>query len=337
MNVLFRCDGSVEIGMGHVVRCMALAEYLKDNHDLNIHFAMRQSELGISKVKESYPVLESNEAIFDYEDWLSDCIHQTNAEILIMDMRDGLTREKLKRVKKRTGIKVVTIDDLEDKRLQADFAFYPPIPQLENVHWKGFNGKLYVGWEYVILRKEFYQSYSEPNNPTPNILVSMGGADEKDMTKYVISALDLIETQFTATIILGPGYQFQNDLVCRLDKIGFPYKIYSAPNDIADVMSRSDLAVISYGQTAYELAALQIPAIYLCLSEDHFISSQLFQKTGIGFSLGEFEGINDKKIVGAIQAYLNEIKDTKKNKKQNIIPFLPGKTHQIAEIIAMIK
>ncbi len=105
MNILFRCDGSVEIGMGHVVRCMALAEHLKDMRGCDIHFAMRKSELGINKVKELYPVIESNEETFNYEDWLYDCISQTQSEILIMDMRDGFTREQLKSLKKKVELK----------------------------------------------------------------------------------------------------------------------------------------------------------------------------------------------------------------------------------------
>ena len=144
---------------------------------------MRQSKLGINKVKKSYPVYQSDEKTFDYEEWLTDCINQTKANILIMDMRDVLTQKELKRIKKKTGIKVVTIDDPEDKRLEADIAFYPPIPQLEKMNWKGFNGELCIGWEYVVLRKEFLIPYQKPKNQIPNILVSMGGTDEKKYDK----------------------------------------------------------------------------------------------------------------------------------------------------------
>ena len=88
MNILFRCDGSVEVGMGHVVRCLALADHLKEIKDCSIHFAIRHSELGIKKVKETYPVIRSKEESFNYIKWLSDCIIRTNSDTLIMDMRD---------------------------------------------------------------------------------------------------------------------------------------------------------------------------------------------------------------------------------------------------------
>ena len=60
MNILFRCDGSIEIGMGHVVRCLALAGELSQNHNSNITFAMRASKLGIEKVNKIYPVLNGS-------------------------------------------------------------------------------------------------------------------------------------------------------------------------------------------------------------------------------------------------------------------------------------
>ena len=209
MNILFRCDGSVEVGMGHVVRCLALADHLKEIKDCSIHFAIRHSELGIKKVKETYPVIRSKEESFDYIKWLSDCIIRTNSNTLIMDIRDGLTREELKSIKKKTGIKVVTIDDPEDKRLEADLAFCPPVPQLEKLNWDGFGGELYVGWEYVLLRKEFLKQYPKPKNSIPNILVSMGATDGKNMTEFVINSLDRIIEKFKVRIIVGSGYPYQ--------------------------------------------------------------------------------------------------------------------------------
>jgi len=305
MNILFRCDASVEIGMGHMVRCLALADNLKEHHNCNIHFAMRRSELGINKVKETYPVLQANESDFSYKEWLTDCIERTNAIILILDMRDGLTREELKFVKKKTGIKVVTIDDPEDKRLAVDLAFYPPIPQLEKFNWDGFNGKLYVGWEYVLLRKEFLEKYQNPNNSIPHILVTMGGTDEKNMTEFVVNSLNQIERKFKAIIIVGSGYPHNEKLKKSLEKVHFEFELYQNPQNIAEIMSQAELAIISFGQTAYELAALNVPAFYFCLTKDHENSARLFIEKRIGKSLGIFP-LNKKHLIKKMKKYLFE-------------------------------
>ena len=256
MNILFRCDGSIKIGMGHVIRCLALADHLKENHGCKIHFAMRKSELGINRVKKSYPVIEANEQSFDYVDWFFDCISQTQSKILIMDMRDGLTKEQLKLIKNKTSIKVVTIDDPEDKRLEADIAFYPPVPQLKKINWDGFEGELYVDWEYVILRKEFNKSYPKEDNSISNILVSMGNTDEKNMTEFVINSLNQIDYKFKLIIIVGSGYPYLEQLKNSLEEVQFEFELYQNPKNIAEVMSYADFAVISFGQTAYELIAL---------------------------------------------------------------------------------
>ena len=306
MNILFRCDGSVKIGMGHVVRCLAWADHLKENHDCKIHFAMRKSELGINRVKKSYPVIEANEQSFDYVDWFFDCISQTQSKILIMDMRDGLTKEQLKLIKKKTGIKVVTIDDPEDKRLEADLAFYPPVPQLEKLNWDGFEGELYVGWEYVLLRKEFLKQYPKPKNSVPNILVSMGATDGKNMTEFVINSLDRIIEKFKVTIIVGSGYPYLKNLKKTLEEVHFEFELLQNPKDIAKIMSQSDFSIISFGQTAYELAALKVPTIFLCLSHDHNESSKLFINEEIGVSMGEYSKLSKQKFIKSVQYYLKE-------------------------------
>ena len=78
------------------------------------------------------------------------------------------------------------------------------------------------------------------------------------------------------------------------------------PPNIAAIMSETDFAIISFGQTAYELAALNIPALYLCLTNAHEDSAQLFVKEGIGKLLGIYSDVKHHEIVEAITHLLIE-------------------------------
>ena len=300
--------------MGHVVRCLALADELWENHGCTISFAMRTSELGMSKVREKYPVLTAPEAHFNYSDWLSDCIQKTDAQVLIMDVRDGLHRANLVQIKKQTGIKIVTIDDPEDKRLAADLAFYPPVPQVLKMNWADFRGELFTGWEWVILRPEFAawrkkndgisHAQSSYKSSPPNVLVTMGGSDPAGLTIKTLQSLNMLQMDFRAIIVLGPGFASRETLEELLCHIEFKYTIFEDVTDMVSVMVMADLAIASFGMTAYELAMMRVPAIYLCLTTDHAESALAFVDAGIAISLGVYDHLSTNAVAVEINNIL---------------------------------
>ena len=332
MNLLFRCDGSLEIGMGHVVRCLALADELKS--DCEITFAMRGSNLGIDTVRESYPVIttRTGSKIFVYQDWVIDCIRLVKADVLILDTRDDLRRRDLNYIKRKTAFKVVSIDDPEDKRLEADLVFYPPVPQLKEMDWGGFLGKIYAGWEYVLLRQEILKYSKKFIKNNRSVLVSMGGSDPQNLTSFVVDTIMDLDSDLMFKIVLGPGYVFEDELHTKLKSANFNYIILHDPDNFPEIMSEADFAIISFGVTAYELAVMGIPAIYLCLSDDHVESANLFDKTKIGKNMGNISTLSKSELVNTINDFHNQqfLQQMKNNANNLNIDNCTGK---VAEII----
>jgi len=179
------------------------------------------------------------------------------------------------------------------------------------------------------LRKVFLKQYPKPKYSALNILVSMGGTDEKNMTEFVINSLNPIIEKFKVTIIVGSGYPYLKNLNKTLEKVHFEFELLQNPKDIAKIMSQSNFSIISFGQTAYELAALIVPTIFLCLSHDHNESSKLFMNENFGQSLGLYSNFSKQNLIDSVSLYLidkiksNQIKTERLNiSKMDIITSL---------------
>ena len=314
MNILFRCEGSLEIGMGHIVRCMALAKRLEKDHGCCIKFAIRESEFGIRIVEESFKVISTpvNDNSLNHSSWLIECIKFSNTDVLILDVRDELTSGDIKKIKGNTNVKITTIDDPEEKRLMADLAFYPPIPQLKRWDWNGFEGKLFSGWDYVILRPEFQETYLKPKNECPKILVAMGGTDPQGLTINILNTIDLMEDKFSILAMVGPMFMHKAKLDDFCSKSSKIIEIIIDPPNVAQIMFSADLAVISFGMIAYEVAATKTPAIYIPSSKDHALSAGALVNAGMGISLGYKTKINYHLLEKKLSQMIGELNSTEK-------------------------
>jgi spore coat polysaccharide biosynthesis protein SpsF len=74
--------------------------------------------------------------------------------------------------------------------------------------------------------------------------------------------------------------------------------------DLSHEYATTDLALCAFGVTAYELAAHGVPALYLCLTDDHARSASAFERAGMGLSLGLHDCIEDDEIADAMRDLL---------------------------------
>lgn len=318
-SILFRCDGAEDIGLGHIVRCLALAEELTVEHNYQVTFAVHRGKPGLDMIKErAYPVISVNEDMktFSEEEFLKNAVRESGCNAVIMDLRENISLDFLHSLGNQ-GIILVDIDDPKEKRLVADLAFYPPVPQVKKMDWSGFQGQLMVGWEWVILRKEFTAMANQQRIPNDrlHLLVTMGGSDPAGFTLTVIEALDLLEDDFDTTVVLGAAFFGEEELQSLLLRTKRKFRILRNVQNMAAIMAQADLAIASFGMTAYELACMGVPALYMCLTDDHAESCQVFVDAGVAFKLER--GYSIEKIANQISLSLwdDKYRDEMKAKK----------------------
>src|ERR1700674_4074628 len=73
------------------------------------------------------------------------------------------------------------------------------------------------------------------------------------------------------------------------DLLGRARRRFTVREDVSEMsaaMAHADLAVCSFGMTSYELAAMGVPAVCVCLTEDHAESASALVAAGMGISVG---------------------------------------------------
>lgn len=304
-RILIRCDGDVDVGMGHVVRCAALADELRESFGCGVFFAVSKGKPAVDYlVARGFPV-HVQHAGSSESSWVANLISGQKPDAIILDVRTDLSLEAV-RDWKTSGIFVVVVDDTSDRRLAADAVFFPPVPQVEKLTWPEYSGRVFTGWDWVVLRRQFGGKRSVGSGMPPRILVSMGGSDPCGLSLDVAEALVGVKESFTSTFVIGASFPYRKELEARLAACSFPNELLVGVEEMADLMAASDMAVASFGVTAYELATLGVPAVHLCLTDDHAESSSAFEGSGIAVNLGVAGRVPPATIAEGVSSLLRD-------------------------------
>jgi spore coat polysaccharide biosynthesis protein SpsF len=131
----------------------------------------------------------------------------------------------------------------------------------------------------------------------------MGGSDPAGMTPKVVAWLRSVRGDFKALVVDGPASSHRQTPVDS-SRIQVVTNTKSFPT----LLASADLAIISFGVTAYELAALGVPAIYLALTEDHAESASRLEAAGCGISLGLFRKTGEAQLKSLVERLLSDDK-----------------------------
>lgn len=293
---LIRCDGGGAYGFGHVKRMIALAGALRDRQGIGAVFAVNGSPDALPPIRHA-----------GFEAHLIDGPHAklpgVEPDLLILDCRDGPTRAEIASWK--APVKAV-IDDASERRLAADFAYYPPVPQAVRLDWSGSRCTVRTGWQWALLGQAQGASRPRPHSPLPTLLVTMGGSDPFGLTLRAANALALLDPAFRARFVIGPGFKHKDRIAKAVVGLRSNFETIEGADELTTEFASCDLALAAFGVTAYELAAFGVPTVYLCISEDHALSASAFEQAGLGVSLGLAATASDRAISKTVWTLLGD-------------------------------
>ncbi|HEY4323083.1 MAG TPA: UDP-2,4-diacetamido-2,4,6-trideoxy-beta-L-altropyranose hydrolase [Mucilaginibacter sp.] len=285
-KISIRADGGSEIGLGHIVRCIALAQMLMKDFDIN--FVCKQiPETSIQDIKK----LGFGFRSIKNEDEFLDSI--TADTIVVLD-HYGLDTQYQKAIKEK-GYKLVCIDDLHDKEFFADLI----INHAPNIEPSAYQAQTYTQFalslEYVLLRPAFLKKAKEAVNIkiTQTAFVCFGGSDIKNITQTTVDILKKDTRLKKIIIVVGAGYNYFDLLKESVEDDARFYLYHSIDSEkMAELISESQLAIVPSSGILLEVLAIGCNIISGMYIENQKYVFDNFKSLGAFENAEDFSGIN---------------------------------------------
>lgn len=265
MKVCVRADASRLIGTGHVMRCLALADRLRDRRRAEVVFLCRELPghlIGYIRDRGHQAVALPEAG--DDESAAIAAVAAIGADWLIVD-HYALDRRFEERVRPHAE-KLMAIDDLADRPHACDVlldANYDPETGFRYRHLVEPGTRLLIGSQYALLRPSFAAARPRVRRDggIRRLLVSFGGVDATDETGKALEALaPLAEIGLEITVLAGsanPRGRQIAEQCADLPNVRFHRHV----EQVAELMLGADAAIGAGGTTTWERCCLGLPAI----------------------------------------------------------------------------
>lgn len=320
VTVAFRTDASTQIGTGHVMRCLTLADALRERgakcrfvsreHPGNLLDLVR--ERGHEALALPIDIRTSREPLTAHTGWLNGDVEtdaqETRAALaesavdwLIVD-HYGIDA-RWERQLRAACRKLMVIDDLAnrphdcdlllDQNLGRSIQDYAPLVPC--------NCTVLAGPKHALLRPEFasqrpYSLARRAKAELQHVLITMGGVDKDDATGQVLDALN--ETRFLPsncriTVVMGQDASWLEKVRTKAAMLPWPVEVVVNARDMAKIMADSDLAIGAAGGTSWERCCLGLPAIIVALAENQRLGARALHEVGAALMLGDMDVIGE--------------------------------------------
>ncbi|MFJ7950811.1 UDP-2,4-diacetamido-2,4,6-trideoxy-beta-L-altropyranose hydrolase [Lysinibacillus sp. NPDC096418] len=310
MNVFIRVDASMEIGIGHVMRCLTLSEELKRRgfKVVIISAVLEEDLIQLIKNKGIDIYFITNTTFkLDYEQTrhvLTNFINQLN--ILIVDSyKLDIQWETL--IKRHVDL-LICIDD--EPRLHNVDLLIDNNYKAESINFYKENmlrTEKLLGSPYIILRSEFTKHHKQNMMRDSLIHIFFGGTDNNNNTfLYSNKILECI-AEVKVHVVVSNSFVYEETLKKLKTHYGERFNYSVAPGNMAKIMSNCTIAIGAPGTTTWERMAIGLPCAYLATNSNQIPILQKIQSDKLGIYLGEVNRETVLEQVLMFSEFLNNI------------------------------
>ena len=282
-KIYIRADGNSEIGLGHVIRSLALAEMLKEDFDCVFATRFLTDYINSEALKACSDVIKLPVSDEQFDAFLSIL---AGDEIVVLD--NYFFDTDYQRAIKNKGCKLVCIDDIHDKHFVADVVINHAGGISKELYSVAPYTCLFLGTDYALLRPEFL-NYNEKDEGA-SLLLCLGGADKDNVTLQILKLLEDKQFSNKCYVVVGDAFQYQQDLIDfqQSSKINIEILKNLTAQQMAGVMSECKYAICPPSTVSYEFLSKKGGELYLKIIADNQKDIYaFFVENGIAFDISE--------------------------------------------------
>ena len=303
--IFIRTDMNEKIATGHVMRCLSIADALKEKGE-EVHFLLADEQAQNLIQSRGYESIVLHTVWNDMDSEipvLLAAIDRYKISRILIDSYQ-VTLKYLTEIKKM--VQIMYIDDLKL------FCYPVDVVVCYANYWSRFYSRqndpstiFLLGTKYVPLRKVFWNCERKKiTKGAGRLLLLSGGSDPYDFLEQTLMLLDLRVFQHI-DVICG-RYNTNYNALAELYRKYKNIKFHRAINNVEEYMQKADIAISAGGTTLYELCACGMPTISYAFADNQLDNVKQFQEDGLIDYAGDAR-IDD--IAENVNQYLKKYQD----------------------------
>jgi UDP-2,4-diacetamido-2,4,6-trideoxy-beta-L-altropyranose hydrolase len=317
-HLIICAEGGIQVGTGHVMRCLALAQSWK-RAGCDVTFFVREGLAGIEeRIRAEGISLETLPPETPPED------HGLSAEAFVgpvlrsgssLAVLDGYSfgaREQA--ALSDAGIRVMMVDDYGHA---TDY----PVQWLLNQNAYAMpemytrtkvDTRLLLGSAYALLRDEFLPWMGWKRSITDRarrILITVGGSDPDNVSEQILDSFECLDHKddhrdLEVVLVVGGGNPHWDALLAASQRCPVPVRLVRSVQDMPALMAWADVAIAGAGVTSYELCYMGLPALLLVVAENQRLIAERLAQLGIAVNAGKPREFSGEVLARELQALI---------------------------------
>lgn len=286
-QVVFRVDGGDGVGMGHVSRCLTLADELQATLRCEIVFVSDAAHTaGVEAIREAGYEVDA------VENASLTAVEARQPDIVFLDVLD--TDPDRVRALHEAAAAVVNLEDRAGGIEHADFTV-----NALHADADGHTHTHLAGPEYFVLREEFEACEPTVEECVERVLLTFGGSDPQGLSRDAYRAVAGLDDDREYRLVLGPDFDDDRRLEPALENCP---EIATVEDPVmSEQMAWADIAVSSGGRTAYELVATGTPTLIVAQNDREHARMRALTRQDVVEYVGHGDSVTPEDLAAAIQ------------------------------------